>query len=255
MSAEKQTATAEPVVFPIARVNRLRKEAERARDTSMHNDAEAGRIFNATAYAQRLLDVFETLALKPEFALCAYAFRGDFGGNGRVWAVPVDSGHDAERDIASMRDNEWMRRPPGAVPLMQAIVGDGTPWSYLSASILAREATEFGALLHDRDWSLHTIFATPPWESADAGDAPGSDTQAAKDDSPTGEWSLHAPAPDLWEPVFVEDGAIRRVTLCIHSPYWRETLYRVTDSFEGDSYEGRTEGEILSSGPDGLIFR
>ncbi|WP_423928514.1 hypothetical protein [Candidatus Palauibacter sp.] len=29
----------------------------------------------------------------------------------------------------------WL--PPGAIPLMEAIEGDGSPWSYLSASILA----------------------------------------------------------------------------------------------------------------------
>ena len=34
---------------------------------------------------------------------------------------------------------------------MQAIEGDGSPWSYLSASILSREAEEFGAMWHGVD--------------------------------------------------------------------------------------------------------
>ena len=48
-----------------------------------------------------------------------------------------------------------------AVPLMQAIEGDGSPWSYLSASILSREAAEFGAMWHGCDWSDQTILSKP----------------------------------------------------------------------------------------------
>ena len=34
-------------------------------------------------------------------------------------------------------------KPPGAVELMSVIAGDGSPWAYLSASILAREGLFF----------------------------------------------------------------------------------------------------------------
>ena len=45
---------------------------------------------------------------------------------------------------------------------MQAIEGDGSPWSYLSASILSREAVEFGAVWHGCVWSDQTILSKPP---------------------------------------------------------------------------------------------
>jgi len=40
-------------------------------------------------------------------------------------------------------------RPHGALDdFMDAIEGDGSAWSYLSASLFAREAAELGALWH-----------------------------------------------------------------------------------------------------------
>ena len=50
-------------------------------------------------------------------------------------------------------------RPPGVVPLMQAIEGDGSPWSYLSASILCREAEKLGATWHGCVWGGQTILS------------------------------------------------------------------------------------------------
>ena len=44
---------------------------------------------------------------------------------------------------------------------MQATERDGSPWSCLSASILRREAPEFGPLWHGRDWTPKTILSKP----------------------------------------------------------------------------------------------
>ena len=49
----------------------------------------------------------------------------------------------------------------GAAPLMQATEDDGSPWSYLSASIIRREAAEFGTLWHDSD-STPSRFCPSP---------------------------------------------------------------------------------------------
>ncbi len=72
--------------------------------------------------------MFKALRLKAEFALHAYEFRSGGNGNEDVFLDPP--------------------RPPGAIRLMQVIEGGGSPWSYLSASILGREAAEFGARWH-----------------------------------------------------------------------------------------------------------
>ena len=133
--------------FSIARVDRLRRAAERARELSDKHRGPSAEGWFASAYdANDLVRVFDTLRLKAGFALHAYEFKEGMDGNGIIWAVPAEPSLVAPAecpDLAVM----WLDppQPPGAVPLMQAIEGDGSPWSYLSASILRREAEEFGA--------------------------------------------------------------------------------------------------------------
>ena len=103
----------------------------------------------ASAYdPSDLMRVFDTLWLKAGFTLHAYEFRAGSNGNGIIWAVPADAPLVTPGDCPRL-DDTWLQppQPPGAVRLMQAIEGDGSPWSYLSASILCREAAEFGASL------------------------------------------------------------------------------------------------------------
>lgn len=45
---------------------------------------------------------------------------------------------------------------------MEAIEGDGSHWSYLSASIFMREINEFGASWHGCSWSTHEIIDKNP---------------------------------------------------------------------------------------------
>ena len=84
-------------------------------------------------------------------------------------------------------------KPPGAVPLMQAIEGDGSPWSYLSASILRREAAEFGARWHGCVWSGQTILSKPP-RQADDPDV-SDDPPKLTGDAPVGNWTWHRAVP------------------------------------------------------------
>ena len=238
-------------VFSITRVNSLRQAADKAREIPMHDTDPSGegRAFSATDYANDLLRVFDTLWLKPEFALYAFAHRDFYGGNGRIWAVPADS-----VPVASdgRPEDEWMQRPPGAVPLMQAIEGDGSPWSYLSASILSREAAEFGAWWHGCDWSVHTILSKPP-QQADDPDVSDDEWQLTGE-APVGNWTWHGPVPHAWEPTFAEIGTTREVVLHIRNPIGQERIYRATDTYRAGSYDGRTETEVLCSGEGGIVF-
>ncbi len=164
--------------FSITRVNCLRRAAERAREfPGEQGDPSAERSRSdgwfASAYdANDLIAVFDTLRLKPGFALHAYEFREASDGNGIIWALPAGAPLVAPDECPSFEDT-WPHppRPPGAVPLMQSIEGDGSPWSYLSASILRREAAEFGALWHGCDWTPQTILSKPP-RQADGPDVP-----------------------------------------------------------------------------------
>lgn len=136
------------ISFSITRVNSLRRAAGRAREI---RDKRSGPWpdgwFASTYDANDLISVFDTLLLKPGFALRAYEFRQDLGGDGIIWAVPADASKPPpDRDSGLFGGLSHPPKPLGAVPLMLAIEGDRSPWSFLSASILRREAAEFGAV-------------------------------------------------------------------------------------------------------------
>jgi hypothetical protein len=50
---------------------------------------------------------------------------------------------------------------------MEAIEGDGTPWSYLLASFLSRDGEELGAVWHGCYWRTHALLLESPfWEAS-----------------------------------------------------------------------------------------
>ena len=102
--------------FSIARVNRLRRAAVRARDLSDEHRGPAPDGWFDSAYdANDLIRVFDTLRLKPGFALRAYQLNGGIGSNGVIWAVPTEAPlvpTDECPDLEIM----WLDppRPPGS---------------------------------------------------------------------------------------------------------------------------------------------
>ena len=116
---------------------------------------------------------------------------------------------------------------------MQAIEGDGSPWSYLSASILAREAAEFGARWHGCVWSDQKIIAKPPRESG---------------------WEWRRPVPRIWTPTFAEKGSSRTIVLYIRDPVGMATIYRATDTYPAGSYDFETQATELGAGPGGFVY-
>ena len=200
------------ISFSIKRVNRLRRAAIKAREIPDGDSdwSRDGHWSFAHGQASDLLGVFDTLWLKPGFVLYAYAYREFHGGNGWIWAVPTDRVPVVSPE-GPTRQDQRIEPPPAAVPLMQAIEGDGSPWSYLSASILYREAAEFGAWWHGCDWSVHTILSMPPRQTDDP-DAPD-DASELTDDGPVGNWTWDGSVPEIWEPTFVETGTTKKIVL------------------------------------------
>ena len=242
------------ISFSIARVDLLRRAAERARKLPEEHRGLSPEGWFASAYdANDLIRVFDTLRLKAGFALHAYAFNEGMDGNGIIWAVPTEPSLVApeERpDLAVM----WLDppKPPGAVPLMQAIEGDGSPWSYLSASILRREAAEFGASWHGCDWSPQKILSKPPRHAGDP-DVPvheGDRTGLA----PASDWKWLGPVPKAWEPTYVERGSTKRIVLHIYNPVGGEEIYRATDTYRADSYDCTTRTNVLCTGSGGFLY-
>jgi len=111
-----------------------------------------------------LLTAFPSISLRQGFVLRGYVFRAGGNGNGIIWVVPESSPFLEPEDCIKLDDYFLSPpKPPDALDdLMEAIEGDGTPWSYLSASLFKREAQEFGALWHGRSWCDQSILGKSP---------------------------------------------------------------------------------------------
>ena len=156
--------------------------------------------------------------------------RMEQGRHGIIWAVPADAPLVVPGDCSKL-DDTWLEppRPPGAVRLMQAIESDGSPWSYLSASILCREAAEFGAVWHGCVWSDQTILSKPPRQAG--GQDASDDALKLTGDAPVGNWTWHGaacgwriatqPRNPLRLSSLVILGVVARMSRCAtRSSYW-----------------------------------
>ena len=128
-----------------------------------------------------VLAVFKSLWIKDGYILRAYQFREGGNGNGVVWAMPVDA-EFPEPDKCPRVKDAFLEppKPPAALDdVMKAIDGDGSPWSYLCASLLCRELSEFGAMWHGCSWDTHAILGENPFRAKE-GNTPNCDPAAWK---------------------------------------------------------------------------
>ncbi|MCY4187250.1 MAG: hypothetical protein OXD30_02070 [Bryobacterales bacterium] len=245
------------ISFSIARVNRLRRDAEWARDLSgvprePLSPRDPSGEWHASAYdANDLIRVFDTLRLKAGFTLHAYVYEDEASSKGIIWAVPVPASSVAPKAGSGLMDRRLpftLPRPLGAVPLMQAIEGDGSPWSYLSASILRREAAEFGAEWHGQFWTCAKILSKPPRQADEPLHAHPGRSRDRIGEAPPSDWEWDSPVPQAWKPTYVEQGSTKRVVLHIYSPVGAERIYRAADTYPAGSYDCTTENRVLCTG-------
>jgi hypothetical protein len=94
---------------------------------------------------KKLLKHFSSLRIRKGFVLRAYHFRERGNGNSIVWAMPKKSPFPPPESCPKMTD-KFLKPPKPEFALddiMEAIDGDISAWSYLSASIFLREVSEF----------------------------------------------------------------------------------------------------------------
>ncbi len=187
-------------IFPVSKVNALRRRAAKA--CPEPKDAPDG-WSRSTSDPMKLLRVFKSLQMKPGFVLRAYQYSAGGNGNGFIWAMPESAPFPPPEECPRL-DDVFLQppKPPQALDqLMEAIDGDGSPWSYLSASLFACEAAEFGAMWHGCEWSEHSIIGADPWRR---------DSTAKERQSQQGvpgsldEWEWNESKPESWAPSFVE---------------------------------------------------
>ena len=244
--------------FSLADVQLLRSRARQA--ATLPNDVPEG-WSKSTIDPMAVLAVFDSLWIKPGYQLRAFQFRERSNGNGFVWAMPAEADLPEPRECPRVSGVHFLNphKPPAALDdVMEAVQGDGSPWSYLCASLLARELGEFGAVWHGCDWSLHTILGENPLQyPANSG--------GRYRLGPPDEWTWLEPTPRLWQPQVAVRGisffgrSARlpllggrkvEVTFFTFSELDVEAIYRHIDRYLPGTYQfDRYEGRIATGGP------
>lgn len=183
-----------------------------------------------------LLRAFPALALDPRWELRAYQFRKERHGNGVVWAVPSGSPVLTAEACPTIEGSRMgTPRPPGALDSpMLAIRGDGSPESYLQASLLFRELAEFGSLGQGVNWGYHAVVdALPPARA--------------------GAWRWIKARPADWRPTVevLESGAA--VVFYTTAARGQEAIFMHSDWFAPETYLPDARQTIIAAGGAGYL--
>lgn len=133
---------------------------------------------------------------------------------------------------------------------MKVHEGDGSPWSDLCASLLVREAREFGARWHGCSWTTHLILGADPWHAPRLQDVDEFDHWPSSDERRR-SWTGNRPAD--WRPaVRMMDDSVN-VTFYSFSGLGGERIIRHADSCVRPSYQCEFADTNIATGPGGSI--
>jgi hypothetical protein len=163
----------------------------------------------------------------------------------------------SQTDVSTEASSE----PAGALDdVMKGIAGDGSPSSYLCASILRRELTEFGARWHGCRWTTHTLVGANPLTTDPKPQDASLDSAIpsyARGELPkkgdTG-WKWLAREPGEWRPSVHITGDDITVTFHTYSPLGQEGIFRHTDRYRVGSYVSQSEEVKIAKGPRYMVF-
>jgi len=239
----------EPATFPAKKIAQLRRRASTAAE--LPDEVPEGWSKSAID-PMAVLALFKPLRIKDGYVLRAYQFRSGGNGNGFVWAMPVDAEFPDPEECPRQKGVFLAPpKPPLALDnVMDAIDGDGSPWSYMCASILARELAEFGAMWHGCDWNTHRILDANPWEDNE-------DTQTdgvTEEMPPTAEREWIQPKPTHWKPQVVSEGEQVIVTFLTYSGLGQEAIYQHRDVYTVGSYKFEADRQEVARGAGGFVF-
>lgn len=236
-----------------AKLNDLRKKAAAVSEPS-EGEAKIPEGWSKSRYdPNRLVELFQPLRLRKGYVLRAYLFREKGNGNGVVWAMPEDAEFPAPNDCPIL-ETHLLKAPKPSDALddaMEAVEGDGSPWSYLAASLLRRELREFGAAWHGCRWRTHSILGSDPWKG---GPPSGTGPDQEKPRSKVQQWKWLQPKPANWAPQVKLEGDRVTVTFYTYSALHPEGIFRHTDVFRAGKYRPKTEDQRIAEGPEGFLF-
>ena len=185
--------------------------------------------------------------------LRAYQFYEEGNGNGVVWAMPEGADFPAPGDSAVIEDHLFKAPKPWDAldDVMDAIEGDGSPSSYLAASLLRRELREFGALWHGLSWGTHVVLDDDPWSAGESRDDEPPTDRPATD---VKKWKWTEPRPTDWKPqVRIQEDRVT-VTFYTYCGVWKESIVRHTDTYRRGKYRPRVEQRRIAEGPGGYAM-
>lgn len=225
-------------------MTRIRRVRQAAMETAQIPDQGPVGWSRSDVDPLKILACFPALRLKRDFTLHAYQYRdGEGNGNGVVWAVPTGAVFTSPvRCEVASPELGGVPRPPGALDdFMAAMDGDGSPWSYVCASLLARELRELGALWHGSDWSDHSIIGAPPWDRPAAND--GVHGRLTTDFA---AWTVVRESPRGWRPSVVMGPHGARVRFITYATLGIESIVEHLDAYEGSDYSFATTSMLLA---------
>ena len=194
----------------------------------------------------RLLEGYPHLKIRSGFVLRAYQYYAEGNGNAVVWAMPEDAPFPEPE--ACERLEGWIAnapRPPAALAdIMEAIEGDGTPESYLSAAMFERDCGALGAYWHGVSRSAHDILFEDPLASPDSPCLGGEGRD---------EWRWKEEPPLIWAPCVERTRSGSRVTFHTFSDLVREAVYRHVDRFRRGTLCFKSSTVVLAEGSSGII--
>lgn len=237
--------------FAIEKVLELRKRC-RAAGGPLADIPEGWSI--SSADPMRMLSA-TSLRLRPGYILRAYQFRSGGNGNAFVYAVPEAERFPEPQECQTRDASSFLGPPvpPNALPSVpDALEGDGSPWSYVEASILMRDLREFGAMWHGADWDTQVILGEDPLRAQP--DANTSGSSLLRDIGDPSEWRWLKPKPRTWEPRFVQSGTRGRVVFHTFSGLGSRAIYRHEDEYQLGSYRFKEKRQVLASAPGGYVF-
>lgn len=240
-------------IFPIEVIRRFRRQARSVRQTLENRGPNEW--CRAEFDAARLVYIFPALTLRPGYRLLTYLYRSGGNGNGSVVTFAEDS--EPCRAAAAVPAGTPIVRVPGkedgAGWPMEAIDGDGSPLAYLSASLLAREFREVGAMWHGIDWDVESVLA-PTLAWLQGGGRSSKHNRALLKVMAELDWPSGMPPVEEFAPVVCITGKAVRVDFYTYSELGGRHVTRWTDSYAAGSYVPSMVRERVASGPGGFVF-
>ena len=157
--------------------------------------------------------------------------------------MPEDSAFPEPNKCPKLKDSALnCPRPPEALDdVMEAIEGDNSELSYISASIFAREISELGAIWHGCSWTSHEII-----------DKNYSSDEFSMDEIDDWDWSEDKPKD--WRPSVVRTEDKFIVNFYTYTGLLPEGIVRHTDIFAANSYRFTSDSKMIAESGGGYIY-